>query len=120
MGPLLLDFSVVQNLARSDSEVQGEPGGIALASTWIMQEKKRRGFAAMAPAKQRAIASKGGQSVPAEKRSFARRPELARAAGRKGGEHVPAAKRTFTQDPSLAARAGRKGGESRGGEPKDD
>ncbi len=80
-----------------------------------MPEKKRRGFAAMAPAKQRAIASKGGQSVPAEKRSFARHPDLARTAGRKGGARVPAAKRSFTQDPGLAAEAGRKGGEARDG-----
>ncbi len=84
-----------------------------------MPEKKPRGFAAMTAAKQRAIASKGGQSVPAEKRSFTRRPELARAAGRKGGARVPAAKRTFAQDPGLAAEAGRKGGETRGNEPKE-
>jgi general stress protein YciG len=62
--------------------------------------------------KQRAIASKGGQSVPSEKRSFSRNPELAAQAGRKGGERVPVEKRTFSKDPELASEAGRKGGES--------
>ena len=46
----------------------------------------RQGFASMDAAKQRAIASKGGSSVPPEKRPFARNAELAAAAGRKGGK----------------------------------
>lgn len=71
-----------------------------------------RGFASMDAQKQRAIASKGGQSVPSEKRSFSRNPELAAQAGRKGGERVPVEKRTFSKDPELASEAGRKGGES--------
>ncbi len=37
-------------------------------------------------AKQREIASKGGKSVPAEKRSFSQDRELASEAGRKGGQ----------------------------------
>ncbi len=77
--------------------------------------KSRRGFAAMDQAKQRAIASKGGQSVPGEKRSFSRDPELAANAGRKGGQSVAPKSRSFSQDRSLAAEAGRKGGEARGG-----
>jgi general stress protein YciG len=40
----------------------------------------------MNPEKQREIASKGGQSVPAEKRSFSQDRELASEAGRKGGQ----------------------------------
>jgi len=47
--------------------------------------KARRGFASMDPEKRKAIAAKGGGSVPAEKRSFARSKELAVSAGRKGG-----------------------------------
>ena len=47
--------------------------------------KRRRGFAAMDPAMQRRLAASGGQAVAAEKRAFARNPELAREAGRKGG-----------------------------------
>lgn len=47
--------------------------------------KRRRGFAAMDAGMQRRLASAGGRAVAAEKRSFARDPELARAAGRKGG-----------------------------------
>ena len=57
----------------------------------------KQGFASMDAAKQRSIASKGGSSVPPEKRPFARSQELAAAAGRKGGKashrgkaHAPA------------------------------
>ena len=45
----------------------------------------RRGFASMSPEKQREIASKGGKSVPAEKRSFSQNRDLDSNAGRKGG-----------------------------------
>lgn len=79
------------------------------------QGGSNRGFAAMDEERQREIASKGGESVPAEKRSFSQDPELAREAGRKGGESVPAEKRSFSQDPELASEAGRKGGENSGG-----
>ncbi len=64
----------------------------------------------MDPEKQRAIARKGGESVPNEKRSFSQNPELAAAAGRKGGTHVDPAKRSFSQNHALASEAGRKGG----------
>jgi general stress protein YciG len=73
-----------------------------------------RGFASMDRAKQRQIASKGGQSVPPEKRSFSQDPQLAAQAGRKGGESVPAEGRSFSQNRELAAEAGRKGGQARG------
>jgi len=73
-----------------------------------------RGFASMDQAKQREIASKGGQSVPPEKRSFSQDPRLAAQAGRKGGESVPPEGRSFSQDRELAAKAGRKGGQARG------
>jgi hypothetical protein len=72
-----------------------------------------RGFASMDQAKQRAIASKGGQSVPPEKRSFSQDPALAAQAGRKGGENVPPEGRSFSQNRELAAEAGRKGGQAR-------
>jgi general stress protein YciG len=36
--------------------------------------------------RQREIASRGGKSVPAEKRSFSQDRELASEAGRKGGQ----------------------------------
>jgi uncharacterized protein len=74
----------------------------------------KRGFAAMDQAKQREIASKGGQSVPSEKRSFSKDPELAAQAGRKGGQSVSPQARSFSQNRALAAKAGRKGGEARG------
>jgi hypothetical protein len=77
-------------------------------------QKSNRGFASMDQAKQREIASKGGQSVPPEKRSFSQDPHLAATAGRKGGESVPPEVRSFSQNRELAAEAGRKGGLARG------
>ena len=78
------------------------------------RQRSKRGFAAMDQKKQREIASKGGQSVPSEKRSFSRDPELAAEAGRKGGQSVAPESRSFAQNRALAAEAGRKGGEARG------
>jgi general stress protein YciG len=46
----------------------------------------KRGFASMDAARQREIASKGGKSVPADKRSFSQDRDLASQAGRKGGQ----------------------------------
>ena len=45
----------------------------------------KRGFASISVEKRREIASKGGKSVPAEKRSFSQNHNLATEAGRKGG-----------------------------------
>jgi uncharacterized protein len=75
------------------------------------QDTSKRGFAAMDEDKKREIASKGGQSVPDEKRSFSQDPELASEAGKKGGEESGG---NFKNDPERAAEAGKKGGESRG------
>jgi general stress protein YciG len=69
-----------------------------------------RGFASMDPDKQRAIARKGGESVPNEKRSFSQNHQLAAEAGRKGGLSVSPQKRSFAQNHELASMAGRKGG----------
>jgi uncharacterized protein len=74
-----------------------------------------RGFASMDEEKQREIARKGGESVPAEKRSFSKDPELASEAGQKGGQSVPDEKRSFSKDHELASEAGRKGGHASGG-----
>src|SRR5258708_14243191 len=103
---------------------RGEKAATPLMSTfqkgYVMprnDERKgtsNRGFASMDQAKQRAIASKGGQSVPPEKRRFAQDPQLAAQAGRKGGESVPPEGRSFSQNRELAAEAGRKGGQARG------
>ena len=67
-----------------------------------------RGFASMDREKQRAIARKGGESVPNEKRSFSQNPRLAAEAGRKGGQSVNPAKRSFSRNHALASEAGRK------------
>lgn len=69
-----------------------------------------RGFAAMDAEKQRAIARKGGESVPAEKRSFSQNRALAAEAGRKGGQSVADEQRSFSRDRTLASQAGQKGG----------
>ena len=69
-----------------------------------------RGFASMDPEKQRAIARKGGESVPNDKRSFSQNHTLAAEAGRKGGLSVSPQKRSFAQNHELASVAGRKGG----------
>lgn len=82
-----------------------------------------RGFAAMDAKKQREIASKGGQSVPPEKRSFSQDHKLAAAAGRKGGEHSHASRtsaaaartsRTATAAARRGAAAPAKKGASKG------
>lgn len=69
-----------------------------------------RGFGAMDEKKQQDIASKGGQSVAPENRSFSKDHELAAEAGRKGGQSVAPEDRSFSKDHELAAEAGRKGG----------
>lgn len=71
----------------------------------------QRGFAAMDAEKQRAIARKGGESVPAEKRSFYQNRTLAAEAGRKGGQSVADEHRSFSRDRNLASQAGQKGGQ---------
>ena len=81
-----------------------------MPETKDQSQASERGFASMDPARQRDIARKGGESVPAAKRSFAQNPELAAQAGRKGGASVPAEKRSFSQNHNLASQAGRKGG----------
>jgi uncharacterized protein len=55
-----------------------------------------RGFASMDREKQLAIARKGGESVPNEKRSFSQNRRLAVEAGRKGGQSVNSTKRSFS------------------------
>lgn len=74
----------------------------------------QRGFAAMDAEKQRAIARKGGESVPAEKRSFFQNRTLAAEAGRKGGQSVADEHRSFSRDRTLASQAGQKGGQKSG------
>ena len=77
-----------------------------------IKKKSTRGFASMDPERQRAIASKGGQSVPKDKRSFALNKTLAAEAGRKGGQSVKPEQRSFAKGQKLASTAGRKGGQT--------
>lgn len=74
--------------------------------------RTNRGFAAMDADKQKAIARKGGASVPAEKRSFSQDRALASAAGRKGGQSVADDRRSFSRNRTLASEAGQKGGQA--------
>ncbi len=71
--------------------------------------KIKRGFASMSPEKRVEIASKGGKSLPPEKRSFSQSSELASTAGQKGGKAVAPANRSFSRNPELASQAGAKG-----------
>ncbi len=50
------------------------------------EDQSEGGFAAMDKDEQREIARKGGESVPDEKRSFSKDPQLASEAGKKGAE----------------------------------
>ncbi len=85
-----------------------------------------RGFASMDENKQRDIASKGGQSVPPEERTFSKDRQMAAEAGRKGGEHSHGGQQqgsshsgsaqqggsgNFANDRERASEAGRKGGQ---------
>src|SRR5436853_7356700 len=54
----------------------------------IMEQKTRRGFAAMDQEKQRTIASKGGRAAHQKGTAHQFTSDEARAAGRKGGEAV--------------------------------
>jgi general stress protein YciG len=72
-----------------------------------MAGKSRRGFASMDEARQREIASKGGQAAHHKGTAHEFTPEEAREAGRKGGEVV-------SRDRAHMAMIGRLGGESRG------
>ena len=67
--------------------------------------------------RQREIASKGGQSIRPEDRSFSKDHELAAEAGRKGGENSHSQggsgrSGNFVDDRERATEAGRKGGRS--------
>jgi general stress protein YciG len=62
------------------------PDAIAEEAQMARGGTSNRGFASMDAERQREIASKGGRSVPAEKRSFSQDRELASEAGRKGGQ----------------------------------
>lgn len=86
----------------------------AIANGTASPIKKRRGFAAISPERQREIASKGGKSVAPEKRSYSQDRSLARSAGSSGGRSVPGESRSFSRNRSLASQAGRKGGIQRG------
>lgn len=67
--------------------------------------QSKRGFAAMDPAKQKEIASKGGKAAHAKGTAHEFSADEARNAGRKGGEAV-------SRDRDHMARIGRSGGEA--------
>ena len=72
-----------------------------------MTDKKKRGFAAMSPEKQREIASKGGRAAHQKGTAHEFDSGEARAAGRKGGV-------TVSRNREHMAAIGRRGGEARG------
>lgn len=70
-------------------------------------KKARRGFAAMDPAKQRELASRGGKAAQASGHGHQFTPEEARAAGQRGGAVV-------SRDRQHMAAIGSRGGRNRG------
>jgi len=73
-----------------------------------MTEKKKRGFAAMSPEQQRAIASKGGKSAHAQGVAHEFSSEEAKIAGKKGGLSV-------SKDKSHMSKIGKRGGQKNKG-----
>lgn len=71
--------------AHAQSEERGEGGGGSTGGS-SQRPKQRRGFAAMDPAKQKEIASKGGKASHALGTGHEWTSESAREAGRKGGQ----------------------------------
>jgi general stress protein YciG len=69
-----------------------------------------RGFAAMTPEQQKAIASLGGRAAHARGTAHQFSPEEAREAGRKGGRAAHARGTAHQFTPEEAREAGRKGG----------
>jgi general stress protein YciG len=72
-----------------------------------MNRDSKKGFAAMPPEKQKAIASKGGKAAHEQGKAYEFTPEKAREAGSKGGQAV-------AKDGAHMARIGRLGGLARG------
>jgi general stress protein YciG/hemerythrin-like domain-containing protein len=75
------------------------------AKELVMSDRRKRGFAAMSPEKQRAIAQKGGQAAHGKGTAHEFSPEEARRAGHLGGKAVSANR-------AHMAAIGRKGGTS--------
>jgi hypothetical protein len=75
------DFALVSGLQQCLAERRPE-----MPSNNNQGGGSNRGFASMDKEKQREISRKGGESVPAEKRSFSQNRGLASEAGRKGGK----------------------------------
>lgn len=84
---------------REQIEVSGSSGGEPV------RQPKPRGFAAMTPEKQRAIAQSGGRAAHEKGRAHEFTKDEARVAGKKGGDSV-------SRDRSHMANIGRRGGVS--------
>jgi general stress protein YciG len=69
-----------------------------------MTEKQKRGFAAMSPEAQRAIASKGGKSAHAQGVAHEFSSEEAKIAGRKGGLVISKNKKHMSEIGKLGGR----------------
>jgi general stress protein YciG len=82
----------------------------------LEKPKQRRGFAAMDPAKRKAIASKGGKAARASGRAHKFTSGQAKTVGAKGGwaAHQSGRAHQFTREEAQAA--GRKGGRPRKGD----
>jgi general stress protein YciG len=77
--------------------------------------RRPRGFAAMDPERQRAIARKGGRASHRRGHGHEWTPEEAREAGRVGGRVAHRRGRAHEWTPEEAREAGRRGGRARWG-----
>jgi general stress protein YciG len=82
-------------------------------TNWEIVKPSKRGFAGMTLEKRKEIATKGGKSVPKEKRAYSVNRDLAAKSGKKGGKAVRPDKRAFNMDPTLASRAGKASAKAR-------
>src|SRR5881296_3080770 len=94
-------FGSMEEPQRPEIASENEPATESSEST----KKSERGFAAMPPEQQRAIASKGGKAAHAKGTAHEFTSEEARAAGRKGGQaaHAKGTAHEFTPEEARAA-----------------
>lgn len=88
------------NLSGNNGSIGGNrnDGGVDTRNTGSVSRKTPRGFAAMDPQAQRAIAAKGGRAAHQKGTAHEFTSEEARIAGRKGGEASRGGRRSSGSD----------------------
>ena len=83
---VMMDERIARNDGGGSSTIDGRESGAESRSAGGAGRKTPRGFAAMDPQAQRAIAAKGGRAAHQKGTAHEFTSEEARIAGRKGGE----------------------------------